>query len=88
MLFTQGKAISEAPIIRRTSQFPKNPVIISITIKKMITNAYTFAITLQIWPSSSVVPGWLNSAQINKLRAVSTIPAQAPNSKQKVPTSS
>lgn len=88
MLFTWGKAISEAPIIGRTSQFSKNPGIIGITIKKMITHACTFTITLQIWPSSSMVPGWLNSAQINKLGAASTIPAQAPNSKQKVPTSS
>lgn len=88
MLFTQGKARLEVPVIGRTSQFPKNPVIIGITIKKMITNACAFTITLQIWPSSSVGPGWLNSAQINKLRAMSTILAQAPNSKQKVPTSS
>lgn len=88
MLFTWGKAISEAPIIGRTSQFSKNPVIIGITIKKMITNACIFTNTLQICPSLSVVPGWLNSAQINKFRAVSTIRAQAPNSKWKVPTSS
>lgn len=39
MLFIRGKAISGAPIIRGTSQFPNPPIIIGITIKKIITNA-------------------------------------------------
>ena len=33
------------------------------------------------------MPGWPSSARINKLRPVSTIPAQAPNSRYKVPMS-
>jgi hypothetical protein len=39
MLFMRGKAISGAPIIRGTSQFPNPPIIIDITIKKIIIKA-------------------------------------------------
>lgn len=46
MLFIRGNAISGAPIIRGTSQFPKPPIIIGITIKKIITNACAVTITL------------------------------------------
>jgi hypothetical protein len=38
-LFMRGKAISGAPNIRGTNQFPKPPIKIGITIKKIITNA-------------------------------------------------
>lgn len=33
------------------------------------------------------MPGWPSSARISRLRAVPTIPAQAPNSKYRVPIS-
>lgn len=46
MLFIRGNAMSGAPIIRGTSQFPKPPIIIGITIKKIITNAWAVTITL------------------------------------------
>lgn len=46
MLFIRGNAISGAPIISGTSQFPKPPIIIGITIKKIITNACAVTITL------------------------------------------
>ncbi len=39
MLFIRGKAMSWAPIIIGTSQFPKPPIITGITIKKIITKA-------------------------------------------------
>jgi len=39
MLFSRGKAISGAPIIKGKSQFPKPPIIIGITIKKIIKKA-------------------------------------------------
>lgn len=39
MLFKRGKAISGAPIIRGTNQFPKHPIKMGITIKKIIINA-------------------------------------------------
>lgn len=39
ILFIRGKAISGAPIIRGTNQLPKPPIIMGITMKKIITNA-------------------------------------------------
>jgi hypothetical protein len=39
ILFKRGKAISGAPNIKGTSQFPNPPIIIGITKKKIITNA-------------------------------------------------
>lgn len=46
MLFIRGNAISGAPIISGTSQFPKPPIIIGMTIKKIITNAWAVTMTL------------------------------------------
>ncbi len=39
MLFRRGKAMSGAPSIRGTSQFPNPPIIIGITMKKIIMKA-------------------------------------------------
>lgn len=39
MLFMRGNAISAAPSIKGTNQFPKPPIKIGITIKKIITKA-------------------------------------------------
>jgi len=39
MLFIRGKAMSGAPIIRGTNQFPKPPIKIGITMKKIMINA-------------------------------------------------
>jgi hypothetical protein len=39
MLFIRGKAISGAPSIRGKSQFPKPPIRIGITMKKIIIKA-------------------------------------------------
>ena len=41
MLFMRGNAMSGAPIIRGTSQFPNPPIIMGITMKKIITKAWT-----------------------------------------------
>lgn len=46
MLFIRGKAMSGAPIISGTNQFPKPPIMIGITIKKIIINACAVTITL------------------------------------------
>ncbi len=46
MLFIRGNAMSGAPIIRGISQFPNPPIMIGITIKKIITNACAVTITL------------------------------------------
>lgn len=39
MLFIRGNAMSGAPIISGTNQFPKPPIMIGITIKKIMTKA-------------------------------------------------
>lgn len=46
MLFIRGNAMSGAPIIKGTNQFPNPPIIIGITIKKIITKACAVTITL------------------------------------------
>jgi hypothetical protein len=46
MLFIRGKAISGEPIIKGINQFPKPPIIIGITMKKIIIKAWAVTITL------------------------------------------
>jgi len=46
MLLRRGNAISGAPNIRGRSQFPKPPIIIGITMKKIMTKAWAVTITL------------------------------------------
>lgn len=46
MLFIRGNAISGAPNMSGTSQFPNPPIMIGITMKKIMTNAWAVTITL------------------------------------------
>lgn len=46
MLFIRGNAMSGAPIIIGTNQFPNPPIIMGITIKKIITKAWAVTIVL------------------------------------------
>jgi hypothetical protein len=46
ILFKRGKAISGAPINIGTNQFPKPPIKIGITIKKIINKAWAVTTTL------------------------------------------
>lgn len=46
MLFIRGNAMSGAPIISGTNQFPKPPIMIGITMKKIMTKAWAVTITL------------------------------------------
>ncbi len=46
MLFIRGNAMSWAPIIIGTNQFPNPPIIIGITIKKIMTKAWAVTIVL------------------------------------------
>lgn len=46
MLFKRGNAISGAPSIKGTNQFPNPPIITGMTIKKIIKNAWAVTITL------------------------------------------
>ncbi len=45
-LFIRGNAISGAPIIRGTNQFPKPPIRVGITKKKIIIKACLVTVTL------------------------------------------
>jgi len=42
----RGKAISGAPIINGTNQLPNPPIMIGMTIKKIMTKAWAVTITL------------------------------------------
>jgi hypothetical protein len=46
ILFIWGNAMSGAPSIKGNNQFPNPPIMIGITIKKIITNACAVTITL------------------------------------------
>jgi len=46
ILFMRGKAISGAPNINGTSQLPNPPIMMGITIKKIIMKAWAVTITL------------------------------------------
>lgn len=46
ILFIRGNAMSGAPIIKGINQFPKPPIRMGITIKKIIIKACAVTITL------------------------------------------
>jgi hypothetical protein len=46
MLFIRGNAMSGAPNIRGTNQFPNPPIMIGITMKKIMIKACAVTITL------------------------------------------
>jgi hypothetical protein len=46
ILFIRGKAMSGAHSISGTSQFPNPPIIIDMTIKKIVTNVCAVTMTL------------------------------------------
>lgn len=46
ILFIRGKAMSWAPIIMGTNQFPNPPIMTGMTIKKIITKAWAVTIVL------------------------------------------
>lgn len=87
MLFIRGKAISGVPIIRGISQFPNPPIIIGITIKKIMMNAWAVTRTLKIWSLPNNVPGCVSSMRIRILKQAPTRPDQAPNIRYRVPMS-
>ena len=46
ILFIRGKAMSGAPSIKGTSQLPNPPIIIGMTMKKIMTKAWAVTMTL------------------------------------------
>ena len=87
ILFSRGKAISGAPSISGTSQFPNPPIITGITRKKIIRKAWAVTMVLYNWSLPRSLPGWPNSARINSLIEVPRRPAQVPKMKYNVPIS-
>jgi len=87
MLFIRGNAISGAVIIKGISQFPNPPIIMGITIKKIITKACAVTITLKVWSIWPIIAGWDNLNRMIKLIEAPIIPAHNPNPKYIVPMS-
>ena len=87
MLFIRGKAISGVAIIMGINQFPKPPIIVGITIKKIIIKACAVTIELKVWSLCSIEPGWFNSNRIMFLKEVPSIADQIPKPKYIVPIS-
>lgn len=48
ILFIRGNAMSGAPIIRGINQFPNPPIMIGITMKKIMIKAWAVTRTLKI----------------------------------------
>ena len=81
ILFNRGKAMSGAPNIKGTSQFPNPPIITGITKKKIIRKACAVTIVLYSWSLPRRDPACPNSARISSLIDVPSNPAQAPKIK-------
>ena len=81
MLFIRGNAISGLPSIKGTSQLPKPPIMIGITIKKIIIKACAVTMELYIWSFSIRVLGDINSVRMMTLNDVPINLAQAPKIK-------
>lgn len=81
ILLSRGKAISGAPSIKGTSQFPNPPIITGITKKKIIKNAWAVTMVLYSWSLPKSEPGWPSSARIRRLIEVPKRPDHVPNIK-------
>ena len=86
-LFKRGNLISGAPNIKGNIQLPKPPIIVGITIKKIINKAWAVIIELYNWPSPIKKPGLANSKRIICDKLVPTIPDHKPKTKYNVPIS-
>ena len=74
MLFIRGNAMSGAFTMRGTSQFPKPPIIVGITKKKIMINACAVTMTLYSWSSPRREPAFPSSS---RMRADSAVPKKA-----------
>jgi len=87
MLFIRGNAMSGAVIIRGTNQFPNPPIMMGITMKKIMTKAWAVTITLKIWSFWPKIVGWDSLNRMMNLIEAPSIPAHRPNPKYIVPMS-
>ena len=67
--------------MRGTSQFPKPPIIVGITKKKIMMNACAVTITLYNWSSPKRLPACPSSRRIRAERAVPRKADQMPRTK-------
>lgn len=74
-------------IIRGVSQLPNPPIMIGITRKKIIRNAWAVTKVLYSWSLPNNEPGCPSSVRISTLIAVPTIPDHTPRIRYKVPIS-
>lgn len=81
ILFIRGNAISGAPNMRGSSQFPKPPISIGITKKKIIRRACAVTIVLYSWSLPRKAPGCPSSIRIRRLIEVPNRPPQTPKIK-------
>lgn len=89
MLFNRGNAISGAPIIKGTNQFPYPPINPGITKKNTITNPCAVTNTLYNWwfPPKTWTPAPANSHRITTDAVAPTTPEKAAKNKYNVPMS-
>jgi len=73
--------MSGAPIKTGTIQFPKPPIKIGITIKKIITKPWDVTTALYICelPLKKKPPSWLSSIRITMDKSIPTSPEKPPN---------
>lgn len=79
--------MSGVPSIRGISQFPNPPIMMGMTMKKIMMNAWAVTKTLKIWSLPNKVPGCVSSMRIRMLRQAPTRPDHAPNIRYRVPIS-
>lgn len=80
-LFIRGNAMSGAPNMRGRSQLPKPPIMIGMTIKKIIKNACAVTMVLYSWSLPRNEPGWPSSSRMRILIEVPRRPPQVPRRK-------
>ena len=73
--------------MRGTNQLPNPPIIVGITKKKIMMNAWAVTITLYNWLSCMRDPGAPSSKRMRALREVPMKAAQIPKIKYSVPMS-
>lgn len=73
--------MSGAPIIKGINQFPNPPIIMGITMKKIIMNACAVTKTLKIWSLPNKDPGCVSSIRIRMLKQAPISPDHAPNNR-------
>jgi len=86
-LFRRGNAISAQLSIKGNNQFPKPPIKIGITKKKIIIKPWAVIVTLYLFSLIIFLPPYRNSERIINLINVPTNPDHIPKIKYKVPIS-